>query len=123
MGERMIGVRVSITHYISDEPQPGIVECELTDAHGRRWSFVQKTAYVSFEDLDSKTSYPRLGVIECIVLGRSRDANGREVVLIDTEEPESTKSTDGTTRFEVLPEALVEWNWGSYELREWDSRP
>jgi hypothetical protein len=28
----MFGVRVTIVRYISDEPQPGIVECKLEDA-------------------------------------------------------------------------------------------
>ena len=28
----MFGIRVAIVRYISDEPQPGIVECKLEDA-------------------------------------------------------------------------------------------
>jgi len=31
----MLGVKVTILRYISDDPQPGVVECELEDAHGR----------------------------------------------------------------------------------------
>src|SRR5882757_5008577 len=43
-GNAMVGMKVTILRYISDEPQPGIVECELEDAYGRSWSFIDKTA-------------------------------------------------------------------------------
>jgi len=35
----MIGISVLITKYISDDPQPGIVECQLIDAYGNEWVF------------------------------------------------------------------------------------
>ena len=122
MTERMIGVRISITHYISDEPQPGIVECKFSDAHGRQWSFVEKTAIVSAEHLNAQTSYPQPGVIACEIVGRSRDSTGREIILIDTELPWGVESVDGSNRFEVLPASLIEWDWGSKVERAWDGR-
>lgn len=106
----MVGVRVAIVRYISDEPQPGIVECQLEDAHGRRWSFVEKTAIVSAEHLDTQTTYPQDGVIACEVVGRSADAAGREVVQIDTERPWNVESVEGITRFEVVLDSLAELN-------------
>jgi len=112
MAKRMIGVRVTITRYISDEPQPGIVECQFSDAHGRQWSFVEKTAIVSAENLDAGTSYPQPGVIACEIIGRSRDVTEREIVLIDTERPWCVESVDGSMRFEVPPESLIEWDVG-----------
>jgi hypothetical protein len=118
--QRMIGVRVSITRYVSDEPQPGIVECEFCDAHGRRWSFVEKTAIVSAEYLDAHTSYPQFGVIACEIVSRSRDVTGREIVLVDTERPWCVESVDGSMRFEVSPSSLIEWQWGSKVERAWD---
>jgi len=69
----MLGIKVTIVRYISDEPQPGIVECQLEDAHGRRWSFVEKTAIVSAEHLDAQTTYPQRGV----VAGVDRPAHAR----------------------------------------------
>ena len=116
----MIGVRVAITRYVSDEPQPGIVECEFLDAHGRRWSFIEKTAIVAHESLDSKSSFPRLAIIACEIVSRGRDATGREIVVIDTEHPWGVESVDGWTRFEVLPASLIEWEWGSKDERAWD---
>ena len=120
MAERMIGVRVSITRYLSDEPQPGIVGCEFSDAHGRLWKLVEKTAIVSAEDLDAQTSYPRPGVIACEIIGQRRNEAGREIILIDTERPWSVESVDGSTRFEVARTSLIEWDWGSKVEWAWE---
>ena|ERR1700680_5349765 len=104
----MLGIKVTIVRYISDEPQPGIVECQLEDAHGRRWSFVEKTVIVSSEHLDAQTIYPQRGVVAGEVIHRSIDAAGREVICINTERPWHVESVEGVTQFEVLPESLVE---------------
>jgi hypothetical protein len=101
----MSGLRVSITRYVSDEPQPGMVECELVDANGRRWIFVEKTAIVSSANLDADTSYPRRGRIACEIVSSRVDA-GREIFTVDTERPDGVESVDGTTRFEVLAAAV-----------------
>jgi len=105
----MLGIKVTIVRYISDEPQPGIVEFQLEDAHGRRWSFVEKTAaIVSSEHLDAQTTYPQRGVVAGEVIHRSIDAAGREVIRINTERPWRVESVEGVTQFEVFPESLVE---------------
>jgi hypothetical protein len=122
MSQRMIGIRVAVTRYVSDEPQPGIVECEFHDACGRRWSFVEKVPIVSAEYLAAASRYPQPGVIACEIAGRTRDAAGREIVLVDTERPWGVESVDGSTRFEVLLASLVEWEWGSNVKRAWDGR-
>jgi hypothetical protein len=122
MAQRIIGIRVAITRYVSDEPQPGIIECEFTDAFGRQRRFVEKTAIVSAEDLDARTRYPQPGVIACEVLEFGRDASGRDIILVSTEYPDSVEAVDGTMRFEVLPTALVEWECGSKVERPWDGR-
>jgi hypothetical protein len=104
----MLGIRVTIVRYVSPEPQPGIVECKLEDAHGRQWSFVEKTAIVSAEHLDADTSYPQKGAIAAEIVARSVDASGRETICVDTERPWHVESVDGVTQFEVLTETLVE---------------
>jgi hypothetical protein len=63
---------VVITWYLGDDPQPGVVECEMTDAHGKRWRFVEKSAIVSAEDLSAATHYPISGVIAGEIIGRGR---------------------------------------------------
>lgn len=107
----MLGLKVAIMRYISDEPQPGIVECHLEDAHGRRWSFVEKTAIVSTQNLDAQAAYPQDGVVACQMIKRSLDGTGREVIRVDTERPWHIESIEGETQFDVLPESLVEFNW------------
>jgi hypothetical protein len=99
----MTGVKVSIVRYICDDPQPGIVECQFQDAHGRRWSFIEKTLVVSAEQLDAQSVYPQQGVTPCRIVQRFPDAVGREVIRIDCVE-----SVEGVTQFDVLPESLVE---------------
>jgi hypothetical protein len=103
-----LAVKVTITRYVGDDPQPGIVECELLDIHGRRWHFIEKTAVVSANALDANTVYPQPGVIAGEIVKRSRDAAGREVIRIDTERPWSVESIEGVTQFDVLAEGLVE---------------
>ena len=104
--DAMTGMKVSIVRYISDDPQPGIVECQFEDAYGRRWSFVEKTLVVSPEQLDEHTVYPQPGVTACNIVQQFADATGREVIRINTVE-----SLEGVTQFDVLPESLVELNW------------
>src|SRR5262245_35112263 len=104
----MLSVKVLITRYVSDDPQPGIVECELHDAHGRRWCFLEKTAIVSANDLNAKTIYPQPGKIAGEIVERHREATGREIIRFDTERPWGVGSIEGVTQFEILPDSLVE---------------
>ena len=101
----MRGIKVTIARYLSDEPQPGIVECQLVDAHGRLWSFVEKSAIVSADSLHARTAYPQPGVIVGEVVERSRNPEGREMVRINTERPYGVCSVDGTAQFEVFVES------------------
>jgi hypothetical protein len=104
----MFEIGVMIVRWVSDDPQPGIVECELTDRFGKVWRFIEKSAVVSSENLSSESRYPRPGVIPCQVIGRSRDESGREVAEIATESPWGVEAFDGTTRFHVFADELVQ---------------
>ncbi len=120
MTERVLGVRVSIFRFVSNEPQPGIVQCELVDAHGERWTFTEKTAIVSGEYLDDQSTYPRPGVILCQVVGRHLGPSGEQVVEVVLEcSPDTTDSPRERTRFEVLAGEIVEWEWGSDTEHPW----
>lgn len=101
----MTDLKVSIVRYISDDPQPGIVECQFQDAYGRRWSFIEKTLVVSVseEQLDAHSVYPQRGATACKIVQRFLDAAGREVVRIN-----SVESVEGVTEFDLWPESLVE---------------
>jgi hypothetical protein len=104
----VLGIKVTITRYLSDEPQPGIVECQLLDAHGRLWLFVEKSAIVSANSLHARTAYPQPGAIAGEVVERCRNSEGREVVRINTEQPYGVSSVDGTAQFDVFAESLEE---------------
>ena len=83
----MLGVRVQIVRCIDPE-YPGWVECQLTDAHVRRWSFIEKIPVVTGADLDPSGPFPQLGIIACELLWRGLDASGaRSPRGIDTERP------------------------------------
>jgi len=99
----MTGMKVSIVRYISDNPQPGIVECQFEDAYGHRWSFVEKTLVVSAEQLDEHTAYPQPGETACNIVQRFADATGRQLIRVN-----ALESLEGVTQFDVLPEILVE---------------
>jgi len=104
----VLGIKVTITRYLGDEPQPGIVECQLVDAYGCLWSFVEKSAIVSAGLLHALTAYPQPGMIACEVVERSRNPEGREVLRISTEQPYGVMSVDGTAEFDVFAESVEE---------------
>ena len=99
-------VRVEIVRFVDDD-QPGFVECRLIDAWGREWSFVDKVPVFSCEDLWADSNYPCSGSIACEIIQRKVDANGREVVTIDTEKPFDVEATEGGYRFDVFPQQLA----------------
>ena len=107
-GNVVVGIEVTIIRYVGDEPQPGIVEFQLEDAHGRLWAFVDKTPIVNSENLNAQTTYPRPGVVACEVVGRLVDSAGREVIQITTERPWCVESVEGATQFNVLPTSVVD---------------
>jgi len=106
-GGAVTGVRVRIIRLV-DRHQPGFVECELVDAHGERWSFVEKAPVVSTETLDERTAYPRPGVIACEVLERLVSPNGDVLVRISTRRPWGVEASGGQSTFDVTTEQLCE---------------
>jgi hypothetical protein len=103
----VLQLKVSITRYVSDDPMPDLVECGLIDRNGQHWLFFENRALVSDEVLGPDTLYPRPGVIPCHVMDRFRDAEGREVVRVDTGLPWGVVSSGEVTQFEVFIEDLV----------------
>jgi len=103
----VVAVRVTIVRWVSDDPWPGLVECQLADRDGRIWRFVEKGPVVSDQSLGAESEYPQPGVIACQVVSRSRDESGRETAEIDTEPYWRVESVDSITRFEVFADQLV----------------
>lgn len=52
----MNAIEIEIRRFV-DDSYPGFVECWLTDANGREWSFIEKVPVVTTEDLDAESDY------------------------------------------------------------------
>lgn len=102
----MQGVNVQIAKYLGDD-QPGWVECNLTDAQGRDWRFVEKLPIVTRDSLNASSALPQPGVIACEVVSNSFDVAGHAIAEIDTARPWGVESTEGVTRFVVRAEQLM----------------
>lgn len=101
-----VALKVLIARWVDDEPQPGIVECSLTDRFGRHWVFMEKCALVSSAALCSDSAYPLPGAIDCHIISAGIDDDGRHFTVVDTEEPWGVSAVDGGTRFEVFVDQL-----------------
>jgi hypothetical protein len=82
----MLALRVQITRFIDRDPQPGISECQFTDAHGTVWSLVDKYYIMSAAWLHERRTYPRPGSLECTEVSRRRDEQGRKLVRVQLSE-------------------------------------
>ena len=102
----MTEVAVSIVRWVDDEPQPGIVECRLTDRFGKSWTILEKCAVVSAATLSQDSVYPQRAEVACRVIGSGCDGSGRNYTVIDTEQPWGIEAADGTTIFEVFTDQL-----------------
>lgn len=108
----MVGIKVTIERF-TDEHNPGWVTCSFVDAAGLLHLFEEKVPVVSEEDLDANSEYPRPGTIGCQVISVRWAADGREIVLVDTEKPWAIESKAGGSRFEIHRDQLLEWSPGS----------
>ena len=120
-GDRLIGIKAVVTRYISDEPQPGWAECEMTDAHGRVWRFNDKLIFLdSTGDMRADSRFPLPTAIYCRVIERRTTDTGFDVVVVDTDFPYYLESVEGETKFEVVPTELVELNFLCSDVRPWN---
>ncbi|HEU0069571.1 MAG TPA: hypothetical protein VFQ26_10000 [Nitrospiraceae bacterium] len=99
----MTSIAVDITR-ITDSSFPGWVECVLCDAHGVAWTFVEKVPFVTAENISESSSFPCRGSFACEVVS----ASGGALVEIDTSRPWGIEATDGTTKFVVHKEQLLD---------------
>src|SRR5688500_18444538 len=104
----MTRVRCQAVRWVSDEPQPGWVEVQLTDADGVVWSLFDKPPVFDAHDLlTPDAAYPLEGEMDCESLSRAADASGRELVTISTQRPWGVETETGRDLFRVAPHQLV----------------
>lgn len=102
----MTGVKIVIIRF-TDPTNPGWVECNLTDAFGKDWKFIEKVPVVSSEYIDATAQCPRPAVIACEIIQRRQESDGRTILTISTEKPWGVSSTTGKSGFDVLPRQLT----------------
>jgi hypothetical protein len=102
----MVTVPIQIVRFVM-EHQPNIVECVLTDASGRRWHFLDKSAIFTEVYLDRRSAYPLPGILGCEVVREWTDERGRSIATIDTDRPWAISATTGETRFDVLADQIT----------------
>ncbi|HET9781150.1 MAG TPA: hypothetical protein VFR33_05160 [Candidatus Dormibacteraeota bacterium] len=89
-------IRAEAVRWSADEPLPGLVEIELTDADGHVWRFVDKAPVFDAENVLTPTTQYPVGIsVACTIIERRDDR-----VVVDTAQPWGVES-DGVARFIV----------------------
>lgn len=102
---RINRLRVQIVEFV-DDSQPGWVKSEFEDSKGQRHALVDKVPIFSLESLNASSVFPTPGVVQCDVLERWQETDGRELVRVSTARPDCVESTDGLSEFVVLESQL-----------------
>ncbi|MGA5194512.1 hypothetical protein [Streptomyces exfoliatus] len=80
---------------MDDEPWPGVVEVQFTDAAGQRWSLFDKPPiFAATGELGPDTSYPVEVTVACAVAEGHGPAGDNEVVTVSTSPAVSPHRTD-----------------------------
>jgi hypothetical protein len=103
--QHMPKVACQVVRWVAGEPQPGLVEAQLTDSDGRLWSFIDKEPIFCSEWIGPRPTFPVDAAIRCQVIGHEILADGREVITIDTGSPDGVDSA-GTMIFRVPASAV-----------------
>src|SRR5688572_4503325 len=104
MAER-VDLNCRILRWVSDEPQPGIVEASFTDAAGKPWVLIDKSVIFAAEVINASSAYPRAGIVRCEVLERRRGALGQDIVRVRAIDAPTTEGDIG--EFEVEAGSLT----------------
>ncbi|MFJ6602206.1 hypothetical protein [Streptomyces lydicus] len=92
---------------MDDEPWPGAVEVQFTDAAGRRWSLVDKVPiFVARGELDPDSVYPVEATVSCVIAEGRGLPQGNEVVTVSTS-PHGVSTPDGRAEFTVWSDQLI----------------
>jgi len=87
-----------------EQPFPGVVELQLTDAAGHEWTFIDKSAVFDQDGVLGPTArYPIDLKIACTVLERGEDR-----VVISTSEPWGDESVERQSEFVVRSDQLMD---------------
>lgn len=94
-----------MVRWVADGPQPGLVEAQLVDAEGRRWSFIDKASVFSADTILASSTFPVAAAIRCEIVDTEATPDDGIVVVITTERPDSVDS-EGEMVFRVREELI-----------------
>lgn len=100
--------------WVSDEPWPGWVEVQLTDANGQRWSFFDKPPIFDPDDrLTPTAAYPVEVALQCQVIDETTHPDGERIFRVQMRWCDGLPTqlgdrspAGGQTRFDVRPDQL-----------------
>lgn len=92
---------------MDDQPWPGVVEVQFTDASGQRRSLFDKAPiFAAMGELGPDTSYPVEVTVACAVAEGHGLAGDNEVVTVSTS-PDGVTMPDGLQEFRVRRDQLI----------------
>ena len=104
----MPSLRVQIVRFVDEEPQPGIVESQFSDAQGELHSIIDKVPLFTSDVLWSDSEYPQPGSMECRVIERISDSSGNLARI--SIEPYHFELTNESSEFVVREADLFDSN-------------
>ncbi|MFF2146409.1 hypothetical protein [Kitasatospora sp. NPDC058190] len=103
----MVELSAEAVRWVDDEPFPGIVEVQFTDADGRRWSLVDKAPVFDADGvLRPDSAYPLEIGVACVITGSARRQEDDELVTVSTA-PRGVTASDGRDEFTVRRDQLT----------------
>ncbi len=106
--QSMLCILVSAIEYITSDSYPDWVRCRFEDVHGRLWSIYEKVPVVTSDSFDETTPLPHPAYVAVRILKRYLDAQGRDVVTVDTDAIWGIETEDGASVFDVFGSQVVE---------------
>ena len=76
-------VKITMLEFIAQE-KSGLVNCELIDCKGEKFTFQGKPAMFTKEEINAETQFPLAGLLPCKIETKRLDTHGKMVHLINT---------------------------------------
>ncbi len=99
---------VTVTEYLQSDTPPDWVRCRFPDAYGKEWSILEKVPVITPHGFDENTALPCVTSIAVRILKTMQDADGRELIRVDTNQIWGVWTEDGAWEFDVLKSQITE---------------
>ncbi|MEU3562363.1 hypothetical protein [Kitasatospora sp. NPDC006786] len=103
----MLELQCEAVRWVDDEPWPGVVEVQFTDAAGRRWSLFDKAPiFAAMGELGPDTPYPVEVTVACAITQGHGLAGDDEFVTVSTS-VHGVTTPNGLEEFTVRRDQLI----------------